>query len=231
MMSITKSLIIPCKDEGPDFLNIYNGFKEKISKNTEIIIVLDSDEDSTYYAINKKLDGNTRILFSNTTGPAAAIKYGIENSQGQMVCIAMGDGSDDPNQVEELFSLVENGADIAVGSRYSKGGKYIGKKDLKWFLSRNAGFILYHFFRVGTRDSTNMFKAYSKEFLNKVAIESNNGFTLGLEMIVKGKLNNKKIKEIPTIWTDRTFGESKFNLKKFFPSYVYWVKRLFFRKE
>ena len=76
-----------------------------------------------------------------------------------------------------------------------------------------------------------MFKAYSKEFLNKVAIESNNGFTLGLEMIVKGKLNNKKIKEIPTIWTDRTFGESKFNLKKFFPSYVYWVKRLFFRKE
>lgn len=230
-MSITKSLIIPCKDEGPNFLKIYNGFKEKISKNTEIIIVLDSDKDSTFPAINTKLDDNSRILFSNTVGPAAAVKYGIENSNGQMVCIAMGDGSDDPNQVEELFSLLEYGADIAVGSRYSKGGKYDGKKNLKWLLSRSAGFFLYHFFRIGTKDPTNMFKAYSREFLNEVYIESNNGFTLGLEMIVKGKLNNKKIKEIPTIWTDRTFGESKFNLRKFIPSYVYWVRRLLFIKK
>ena len=230
-MSIKKSLIIPCKDEGQDFLEIYNGFKEKISKNTEIIIVLDSDEDTTYKAIKNKLGDNSRISFSNTAGPAAAVKYGIENSYGQVVCIAMGDGSDDPNQVEELFSLVENGADIAVGSRYSKGGKYIGKKNLKWFLSRSAGFVLYYFFRVGTKDSTNMFKAYSKEFLNEITIESNNGFTLGLEMVVKGKLKGKKIREIPTIWTDRTFGESKFDMKKFIPSYIYWVRRLFLRKE
>ena len=50
-------------------------------------------------------------------------------------------------------------------------------------------------------------------------------------MIVKGKLKRKKIREIPTIWTDRTFGESKFDMKKFIPSYIYWVRRLLFRKE
>jgi len=33
----------------------------------------------------------------------------------------MGDGSDDPSQVEELLMLVERGLSIAVASRYSRG--------------------------------------------------------------------------------------------------------------
>ena len=67
-----------------------------------------------------------------------------------------------------------------------------------------------------------MFKAYDKEFLKKVGIQSENGFTLGLEMTIKAKLNNYKIGEIPTIWIDRSFEKSKFNFRKFFfPSYIY----------
>ena len=76
-----------------------------------------------------------------------------------------------------------------------------------------------------------MFKAFSKSFLEDVEIESDNGFTLGLEMVVKAKLNKKKIGEIPTIWIDREFGESKFNMKKYLPSYLYWVFRLIIRKK
>ena len=72
-----------------------------------------------------------------------------------------------------------------------------------------------------------MFKAYDKKFLNEVKIESNIGFTLGLEMVVKAKLL-KPIGEIP-IWIDRGFGVSKFSINKFLPSYLYWVKRLIFR--
>ena len=74
-------------------------------------------------------------------------------------------------------------------------------------------------------------KTYSKDFINSVKIESTNGFTLGLEMIVKAKLNKRPIGEIPTIWIDRAHGESKFNLKKFLPSYCYWVFRLVFRRK
>jgi dolichol-phosphate mannosyltransferase len=229
-MGFKKSLVIPCKDEGEDFKTILQGFKANVSNETEIIVVLDSFTDPTYKAIEKDLHENSRVKISNNSGPAAAVKAGIDDARGQYICIAMGDGSDQPKDVEKLFSLIDKGADIAVGSRYSKGGNYIGEKNLKWFLSRAAGFILYHFFRVGTKDSTNMFKAYSKNFLNQVTIESDNGFTLGLEMVIKAKLNKNVVKEIPTVWTDRTFGSSKFNLKKFFPSYIYWVRRLILRK-
>ena len=142
----------------------------------------------------------------------------------------MGDGSDDPSQVEELFNLVERGLSVAVASRYSRGGQYIGTKNFKYLLSKYSGRFLNLFFRIKTKDPTNMFKAYSRNFLNSVEIESNNGFTLGLEMVVKAKLNGFKIGEISTIWIDREFGDSKFNLRKFVPSYLYWIKVLILRR-
>ena len=70
-----------------------------------------------------------------------------------------------------------------------------------------------------------------KEFLNEVNIQSENGFTLGLEMTIKAKLHGYKIGEIPTIWIDRSFGESKFNFRKFLPSYIHWALKLIFRSK
>jgi len=98
-------------------------------------------------------------------------------------------------------------------------------------LSRYSGYLLNFFFRLGTNDPTNMFKAYNAHFLKNVKVESKNGFTLGLEMVVKAKLNKASIGELPTIWIDRAHGNSKFNMKKFLPSYIYWVKRLVMRKK
>ena len=146
-MQLNKSLIIPCKDEGENFVHIYNNFHKKLSKNTEIIIVLDDTEDSTYEHLKNNVHENTKIEFSNSGGPASAIKYGISKSNGNIICIAMGDGSDDPDQVESLFGLVERGVDVAVASRYSKGGKYIGKKGLKYYLSKTSGIFLYYFLK------------------------------------------------------------------------------------
>ena len=140
-----------------------------------------------------------------------------------------GDGSDDPTQVEDLFMLVERGLSVAIASRYSKGGQFIGNKNLKYFLSKYSGKILNTFFFLGTKDPTNMFKAYDKAFLKDVGIQSENGFTLGLEMTIKAKLNNYKIGEIPTIWIDRSLVSLNLNLEKFLPSYIYWALKIVFR--
>ena len=81
---------------------------------------------------------------------------------GKYICIAMGDGSDDPTQVEELLMLVERGLSIAVASRYSRGGQFIGNKNLKYLLSKYSGKFLNLFFSLNTKDPTNIFKAYNK---------------------------------------------------------------------
>ena len=229
-LDINKSLIIPCKNEGSEIIPIIQKFIENTKEDTQIYIVLDNKQDITFEILDRS-NLQIKILIDNEgKGVASAVNYGIKNSVGNYVCIAMGDGSDDPSQVEELFNLVERGLSVAVASRYSRGGQYIGTKNFKYLLSKYSGRFLNLFFRIKTKDPTNMFKAYSRNFLNSVEIESNNGFTLGLEMVVKAKLNGFKIGEIPTIWIDREFGDSKFNLRKFVPSYLYWIKVLLLRR-
>lgn len=230
LLEINKSLIIPLKEETEEVLLILKRFSQYLEPDTELIVVLDSDSDPTY-KILKNSDLNIIILLSEFhPGASNAIKYGISKCNGKFVCIAMGDGSDDPTQVEDLLSMVERGLSISVASRYSKGGEFVGKKDIKYFLSKYSGRLLYYLFRVGTKDPTNMFKAYDKNFLQEINIESTVGFTLGLELIVKAKLKRKSIGEIPTVWIDRTFGESKFVLSKFIPKYLVWVKRLILKR-
>ena len=176
-MKFNKTLIIPCKEEGENFTTILKRFEENIKNDTEIIIVLDSVEDSTYKFI-ENAETKAKMIINPKDGVASAINFGIESAEGNFICIAMGDGSDDPTQVEDLFMLVERGLSVAIASRYSKGGQFIGNKNLKYFLSKYSGKILNTFFFLGTKDPTNMFKAYDKAFLKDVGIQSENGFTL-----------------------------------------------------
>jgi hypothetical protein len=85
-----------------------------------------------------------------------------------------------------------------------------------------AGLTLYWLARVGTRDATNSFKAYDKNFVNKVGIHSRHGFEIGLELTAKARRLGLSVAEIPTTWIDRTFGKSNFRLAKWLPRYLGW---------
>ena len=149
MQNFNKSLVIPCKEEGENFITILKRFEENIKEDTEVIVILDSKEDSTFEFI-KNSDTKARIEINNSQGVASAINHGIKVSNGKYICIAMGDGSDDPTQVEELLMLVERGLSIAVASRYSRGGQFIGNKNLKYLLSKYSGKFLNLFFSLNT---------------------------------------------------------------------------------
>jgi hypothetical protein len=82
---------------------------------------------------------------------------------------------------------------------------------------------------MGTRDSTNNFKIYDKNFLKMITIESRYGFELGLELVTKAKNLKLKIAEIPTIWIERSEGKSNFPLLKSLPRYLYWYLKALMR--
>ena len=48
MQNFNKSLVIPCKEEGENFITILKRFEENIKEDTEVIVILDSKEDSTF---------------------------------------------------------------------------------------------------------------------------------------------------------------------------------------
>jgi hypothetical protein len=142
----------------------------------------------------------------------------------------MADGSDDPEQIDQLTNLVDRGVVIAAASRYMGGGQQIGAPQFKSLLSRFAGLSLYWFGRVGTRDATNSFKAYSTSFVREVGIDSDTGFEIGIELVAKARRLRRPVAEIPTIWLERHHGASRFQVVKWVPRYLEWYRFAFGRK-
>jgi dolichol-phosphate mannosyltransferase len=53
-------------------------------------------------------------------------------------------------------------------------------------------------------------------------VESVRGFEVGLELTTKAHLLGYRVDEVPSSWTDRTAGTSKFDLVGWLPAYLHW---------
>ena len=82
---------------------------------------------------------------------------------------------------------------------------------------------MFHFTSFPVKDSTNSFRLFSRELINKVNIESDKGFTLSLELTAKAHRLGYKIIEIPSIWMERDKGKSRFKLFSFIVPYTKWL--------
>ena len=219
------SVVIPAYNEGVGVVSVLERVGSAVTLPCEIVVVVDSPEDSTVPFVEEVGARDTRVrVIVNTygRGPANAIKFGIDRAMAPVVVVTMADGCDDPHQIDALTRLVDRGVVVAAASRYARSGQQVGGPFLKGFISRLAGLTLYHFARVGTRDATNSFKAYSKAFIDKVGIESDQGFEIGIELVAKARRHRQPVAEIPTIWLDRAFGTSNFKLVAWLPRYIHW---------
>jgi len=219
------TIVIPVKDEGIQFLRILLDLKRYCSTASEIIVVVDDPRDETIQIINSN-KGNLPIqVLENQGSPksaATAIKTGLSKSRSNATIVFMGDGSDDSSLIPDLVRLIWRGVGIASASRYMPGGQQIGAPRLKAFLSKSAGKSFRLLTGVGTYDATNSFKAYSKEFLNSIEIESTKGFEVGLETVAKAVRLGYPVAELPTTWIERSQGSSNFKLVQWLPSYMKW---------
>ncbi len=221
------SVVIPVYNEDDTVVPILDRIFESVSLPCEVLAVFDQPEDSTVPHLEKYAETEDRLVPTLNTygrGPARAIRFGIDAAAADVVVVTMADGSDDPQQIDDLTRLVERGVAVAAASRYMKSGQQVGGPPLKSFLSRLAGTSLYHFARVGTHDATNSFKAYSTAFVRAVGVQSEHGFEIGLELVAKARRLREPVAEIPTIWLERHAGESQFDLKAWLPHYMYWYR-------
>lgn len=224
------SVVVPVYNEGEEINAFLDRVFESVSMPFEVLAVFDRPDDTTVPYLEAYAERDPRLvptLNSYGPGPAAALKYGLDHAEAEIIVVTMADGSDDPQQIEPLAFLVERGVVVAAASRYAKGGQQVGGPFVKRILSRGAGLSLYWFGRVGTRDATNSFKAYSRDFVRKVGVESDTGFELGLEMVAKARRYRQPVAELPTIWLDRTVGASNFQVWSWLPRYLRWYRYAF----
>lgn len=229
-MSPRFSVVVPVYNEGAEIEVFLDRLFDSITLPCEVLAVYDEPEDSTVPHLETYAERDPRLVPTHNTygrGAARAMKYGIDHAGAGIIVVTMADGSDDPQQVEALVRLVERGVVVAAGSRYMQGGQQVGGPLVKRVMSRMAGLSLYWFARVGTHDATNSFKAYDRDFVRMVGIESDTGFELGLEMVAKARRHRLPVAELPTIWLDRTVGASNFQVWSWLPRYLRWYRYAF----
>lgn len=194
----------------------------------EILVVYDFDEDTTVPVV-RELQGELPEvrLHRNRIGRGVinALKAGLADARAPFVVVTMADLSDDPGDIDRMYSLARSGADVVAASRYMRGGRQVGGPLLKRSLSRLAGLSLRWVGGVPTHDPTSNFKLYSRRLLDQVQIESVAGFELAIELTVKAHLLGLGVAELPTTWRDRTAGESRFQMRKWLPHYLKWYWR------
>ena len=222
------SIVVPVYNEGARITGYLDRVFEAVTLPCELLAVYDSPEDSTVPHLTGYAQREPRLRPLHNTygrGPAAALRYGIDHAESGVVVVTMADGSDDPHQIDQLARLVERGVVVAAASRYMRGGQQVGGPWAKGMLSSLAGRSLHLLGRVGTHDATNSFKAYSRDFLRGVGVESDAGFTLGIEMVAKARRLGLPVAEIPTNWLDRADGASSFQLSRWLRHYLRWYLR------
>jgi dolichol-phosphate mannosyltransferase len=219
------SVVVPVYNEGPAVEPTLRRLAAAVSTPHEILVVYDYEEDSTVPVIARlSLEFGTIRGLRNELGRGVlnAMKAGIAASKGRLVVVTMADGSDEPEAIDDMVRLADEGADVVAASRYMPGGRQIGGPRLKTLLSRFAGLTLHHLAGVETHDPTSNFKLYSRRFLDAVTIESRAGFELALELTVKATITGRRVAEVPTTWRDRTSGKSNFKLREWLPHYLRW---------
>jgi hypothetical protein len=219
------SIIVPVCNESENFAAFIREVERHVPPPFVMNVVYDFDGDTTL-PIAKAM-AKTRPwlrLIRNELGPGVvnAIKTGFEVVKQGPALVLMADLSDDLRVVPHLLDLYRQGFRVVCPSRYMKGGRQIGGPFIKRTLSRCAGLSLRYLIGFPTHDATNNFRLYDAELVRAWGIESRRGFELALELTAKAFACRIPVAEVPATWRDRTAGSSRFLLRKWLPSYLYW---------
>ena len=178
----------------------------------EVVVVDDGSPDGTADiadGLNKSEHPVTVVRRSGKLGLASAVVAGFAAAKGDVLLVMDADLSHPPAVAPQLVDAIANGADLAVGSRYVKGG---GAKD--WPLRRRIVSRIACFMGnvlVPVRDSTSGFFAIRRSVIDGVKLNPI-GFKIGFEVMARGLY--KKAVEVPYVFLDRQLGQSKFGQRE-----------------
>jgi glycosyltransferase involved in cell wall biosynthesis len=224
MNTVPLGIVIPVYNEAENIGKTLTTLEENIATPHRIYIVYDFDEDNTLPVAQAFLEKGIDLTFvkNPARGVVNAIRIGLKTAEQNYLLVTMADMSDDYSVVDNMCALMDEGYDVVCGSRYMKGGKQIGGPLLKKTISRLADVSLRYIAGLPTHDATNSFKLYRKSMLNTIEIESDGGFEIGMEIVVKAHFSGFKVAEVPCVWTDREKGKSRFRIIKWAPKYLRW---------
>lgn len=203
---------------------IYKVFKEECAEHDfEIIIVDDNSPDGTRDMIRElqkvpELTTHLKLVSRpGKLGLGSAYVAGLGHASGEFVLLMDADLSHHPKYIPEFIRLQkETGCDIVTGTRYASGGGVAGWSLARKLTSRGANLLASFTLRAKVSDLTGAFRLYKKPCLQKLLeATTSKGYAFQMEVIVRAQYMGYSIQEVPIIFVDRLFGESKLGPSEF----------------
>lgn len=192
------SIVMPCLNEAETLgicIKKAQSFFDTNNINGEIII---ADNGSTDGSITIAENLNARVVHAAQKGYGSALKTGIEAASGTYIIMGDADDSYDFSNLMPYLSKLRDGFDLVMGNRF-KGGI---ETDAMPFLHKYLGnpvlsYIGKLFFKIKINDFHCGLRGFSKAAYLKMNLKTT-GMEFASEMVVKSKLNNLSITEVPT---------------------------------
>jgi dolichol-phosphate mannosyltransferase len=234
---------LPCYNEERNVQPLISEINRAISQSIlyRIIAVNDGSEDDTANVLRRLLKEYPIQVIDHKKnfGLAAALRTGLNAalehaSEDDFIVTMDADNTHDPTTIKYMIKEMEEGAEIVVGSRYTKGGKQLNVPPHRILLSKICNFIISKILHIPLKDVTSNFRCYRASTLKKVAIKlgdkfiQSNGFDAPLEILFKTYLYAHAIvKEVPTtLHYGRKLGGSKLKLIQTIVNYLRLFHRL-----
>jgi len=224
-MDKTISLIVPTYNERENVLPLVKRISSALSGYSYEIVFMDDDSpDGTAQEAISLADSYPvrAIVRQGKRGLAPAVVEGIRQASGQVIVVIDADLQHPPEVIPELVKKIEEGADIAVASRYIPGGGCQGWSRTRKIISRGAIFLA-HLLLPATRqvsDPMSGFFAFRKSTVTGSRLKPT-GYKILLEIIMMTK--SRAVAEVPYTFNIRDRGESKLNAKQ----QIAYLKHLF----
>jgi dolichol-phosphate mannosyltransferase len=186
-------------------------------KNVRVLVIDDNSPDGTGELADRLAAelGYVDVLHRESKeglGPAYLAGFRRALADGAELVLEMDcDFSHDPNAVPRLIAAVEGGADLALGSRYVRGGGVRNWGLLRRFISAGGSFYARIILGVNVRDLTGGFKCYRRAVLETIDLDAVNskGYAFQIETTYRASRAGFKVVEVPITFADREFGGSK----------------------
>lgn len=223
-------IVIPVYNEKENIIAVLDSFQQKVRSKIRVLICYDFDEDNTLKVLHDTTRWRFPVLFvknSVAAGPHGAVMSGFQAGQSPAVVMFPADDTFNANLLDPMLLQQRKGSDVVCASRFIPGGTMQGCPFLKAFLVRMAAWSLYYLGRCPTKDPTNGFRLFSRRLLQRVKIESNEGFTYSIELLAKCHRLGWNVTEVPALWFQRSVGRSRFKIFRWAMPYMKWYFYIF----
>ena len=220
-------VIIPTHNEKENItrmLDTVMALEPKRGEPFHVLVVADGSPDGTADLVREsaaRYEGRIHLLERSGklglgTAYIAGFKWGLKAGYAYLFEMDA-DLSHNPKDLERLREACMDGAGVAVGSRYTKGG---GVSNWPWHriaMSYGASLYVNTVLRLGVKDPTAGFKCYRAETLRTIRLSHIHfvGYAFQIEMKYNAKRLGFPIVEVPITFVDREFGTSKMSLNIF----------------